>query len=117
MIDARVAFRCESGLADTRTLCLPGAYAPGGILLPVTTIYGLALLGLREGETMRFDRPGGRPDWVALDRVLYQPANTGLGVPGSPPVARPALRVATGGRDRAAANENSPGPGPGPSVA
>lgn len=118
-IDARVAFRCESGLADIRTLCLPRSYAPGSAFLPVTTFYGLALLGLREGEAMSFERPEGRRDWVMVEKVLHQPAAAGIARP-EPPVAWPAFRLIAGGlADRAfcAANENGPGQGPGPSAA
>lgn len=115
-IDARVAFRCESGLTDARTLCLPGAYAPGSAFLPVTTFYGLALLGLREGEAIGFDRPEGRRDWIVLEKVLFQPAA------GEEPEAasRPPFRLIAGGleaRAFAPANENGPGQGPGPSAA
>ena len=117
MIDARVTFRCASGLEDTRTLCLPGGYVPGSAFLPVTTFYGLALLGLREGQSLAFDRPEGRRDWVVLERVLYQPA----AVPLRPQAqARARIRLAAGGgfgHGFVAANENGPGPGPGPSAA
>ena len=115
-IDTRVSFRCASGLTDTRTLCLPGTYAPGSAFLPITTFYGLALLGLREGQSMAFDRPEGRRDWIVLEKVLFQPQ-----VPQAPAeVARPLFRVVAGGlaeRSFAAANENGPGTGPGPSAA
>ena len=114
-IDARVTFRCASGLTDSRTLCLPRAHVPGGAFLPITTFYGLALVGLREGEAMSFDRPEGRRDWVVLEKVLYQPAAAP-----APEGGRPAFRLVAGGlagRAFSAANENGPGPGPGPSAA
>ena len=117
MIDARVSFRCASGLTDTRTLCLPGTYAPGGAFLPVTTFYGLALLGLREGQSMTFDRPEGRRDWIVLEKVLFQPAAAS---PASAPASRSRFRLVAGGlgtRAFAPANENGPGGGPGPSAA
>ena len=116
-IDARVTFRCASGLADTRTLCLPGTYVPGGAFLPVTTFYGLALLGLREGQSVAFARPEGRRDWIVLEKVLYQPAPN-LAAPSV--VERPRIRLVAGGRSVhafTAANENGPGEGPGPSAA
>ena len=116
-IDARVTFRCESGLVDSRTLCLPGSYAAGSAFLPVTTFYGLALLGLREGQAMAFDRPEGRRDWIVLEKVLFQPAAAGPVPAGA---ARSPFRVVAGGlagRRFAAANENGPGQGPGPSAA
>ena len=110
-IDARIAFRCESGLTDTRTLCLPRAYVPGSAFLPITTFYGLALLGLRTGEAIGFDRPDGRLDWIVLE--------TGAGTePES--AGRPPVGVIAGGREQRAfapASENGPGQGPGPSAA
>jgi regulator of nucleoside diphosphate kinase len=114
VIDARVTFRCASGLTDSRTLCLPRDHVPGGAFLPITTFYGLALLGLREGEALHFDRPEGRHDWVRLEKVLYRPAAPGA------PATRPTFRLIAGGlagRAIPAANENGPGPGPGPSAA
>ncbi len=115
-IDARVTFRCASGLTDTRTICLPGTYAPGGVFLPITTFYGLALLGLREGEAMAFGRPESQRDWVVLEKVHFQ-----TGTPPHVPVeARPAFKLIAGGlaeRAFSAANENGPEPDPGPSAA
>jgi regulator of nucleoside diphosphate kinase len=120
MIDARVSFRCASGLTDTRTLCLPGTYAPGSAFLPITTFYGLALLGLREGQAMTFDRPEGRRDWIVLEKVLFQPATAGLASRAPAEATRSPFRVIAGGfagRAFTAANENGPGQGPGPSAA
>jgi regulator of nucleoside diphosphate kinase len=116
MIDARVSFRCASGLTDMRSLCLSGTYAPGSAFLPITTFYGLALLGLREGQSMAFDRPEGRRDWIVLEKVLFQPAGAGP-IPLAP--RHPFRLIAGGFVDRAftAANENGPGRGPGPSAA
>ncbi|MGB3876232.1 hypothetical protein [Shinella zoogloeoides] len=117
-VDARITFRCASGLTDSRTLCLPRVYAPGSAFLPITTFYGLALLGLREGETIHFDRPEERRDWLVLEKVHYQPA--AAEIPDLAPDARPAFRLIAGGlagRGFVAANENGPGSGPGPSAA
>lgn len=120
MIDARVSFRCASGLTDTRTLCLPGSYAPGSAFLPVTTFYGLALLGLSVGQAMAFARPEGRRDWIVLEKVLFQPVAVSDLSCASIPLARPAFRLVAGGLEERAfapANENGPGAGPGPSAA
>lgn len=113
-IDARVSFRCASGLLDMRTLCLPGTHAPGSAFLPITTIYGLALLGLCEGQSLAFDRPEARRDWIVLEKVFFQPAVA------LPQAARSPFRLIAGGlaaRSFSAANENGPGIGPGPSAA
>ncbi|WP_416798163.1 hypothetical protein [Ciceribacter azotifigens] len=121
-IDSRVSFRAANGFVGTRTLCLPGTCAPGSAFLPVTTLYGLALLGLREGEVMGFDRPNGGQDWVMLEKLHFRPA---VGPKLTKTPARPsslALRIAIDGlseRAFAPANQNGTGPGegPGPRVA
>ena len=113
-IGARVDFRCQSGLADCRTLCLPRDTPSGRALLPITTFYGLALLGLREGERLDFDRPEGRRDWIVLEKVVQRPGDE------EPPLAWPSFRLIAGGLDERSfepANENGPGQGPGPSAA
>ena len=112
-IDARISFRCASGLTDSRTLCLPGTYVPGSAFLPITTFYGLALLGLREGQSVAFDRPEGRHDWIVLEKVLFHPQ-------AAEAAPRPAFRLIAGGlseRNWRAANENGPGPNAGPPAA
>ena len=115
-IDARITFRCASGLADSRTLCLPRDHVPGGAFLPITTFYGLALLGLREGEGIGFARPEGRHDWIVLEEVHFQPAAAKT----PRPAVRSPFRLIAGGlagRAFTPANENGPGQGPGPSAA
>ena len=115
-LDARVSFRCASGLTDTRTLCLPRAYVPGSAFLPITTFYGLALLGLREGQSVAFDRPEGRRDWIVLEQVLFQQA---AAEPVSPAPRQPFRLIAGGLSERTlmAANENGRGPDSGPPAA
>ncbi|MFC3165478.1 hypothetical protein [Ciceribacter thiooxidans] len=121
-IDSRVSFRAANGFAGTRTLCLAGTYAPGSAFLPVTTLYGLALLGLREGEVMGFDRPDGGHDWIMLERLHFRPAATREPAKKLRPSPALALRLApTGLSERvfSPANQNGGGPddGPGPGVA
>lgn len=121
-IDSRVSFRAANGFAGTRTLCLAGTYAPGSAFLPVTTLYGLALLGLREGEVMDFDRPDGGCDWIMLERLHFRPVITRDGANKLRPSPALALRLAPAGpseRVFSPANQNGTGPegGPGPCVA
>lgn len=96
VIDARVSFRCARGWNETRTLCLPRGYAPGSAFLPVTSLYGLALVGLGEGRSIAFERHG-RRDWILLEKVWFQPAPA-LSTPAeNAPPARRAFRLIRGG--------------------
>ena len=108
----------DRGLSFWVFLELTGLLLPSffSVILPITTFDGLALLGLREGESLRFDRPEGRQDWIVLEKVLYQPG----AATEEPPVAWPSFRLIAGGladRTFCPANENGPGSGPGPSAA
>ncbi|HLP70454.1 MAG TPA: hypothetical protein VK181_23355 [Rhizobium sp.] len=121
-IDSRVSFRAANGFTGTRTLCLAGTYAPGSAFLPVTTLYGLALVGLREGEVMGFDRPDGGRDWIMLEKLLFRPGAMQDVVQKPRPSPALALRFTPAGlseRVFSPANQNGRGPddGPGPCVA
>jgi regulator of nucleoside diphosphate kinase len=65
-----------------------------GLTLPVETMRGLALLGLRPGEQIELAAEGGPPETLAVVQVDYQPEaarrerRAGLGRP-----AAPALRL------------------------
>jgi regulator of nucleoside diphosphate kinase len=72
-LNSRVLFRVGDAPAQTRTLIQQEVRGMVGLGLPVTTPLGLALLGLGEGETVLFERPGVRPERIVLDKVLYQP--------------------------------------------
>lgn len=119
-IDARVSFRCGGGRADVRTLCLPGSYTPGGGFLSISSLYGLALLGLREGQSLVIERPDGRREWIVLEKVHFQP-NVMKQRPTMPRCAGSwMVRLSVGrqdGRAFGAANENSGCDDPGPPAA
>lgn len=121
VIDARVSFRCARGWSETRTLCLPQVYTPGSAFLPITSFYGLALIGLREGQSIAFDRPEGRRDWIALEKVHFQPSAPEAGRRDDKVPVSPGVRLIVGaprGSGRfLPANENGSGSGPGPSAA
>jgi regulator of nucleoside diphosphate kinase len=103
-LSSRVSFRVDGGEPDQRVLC---AAAPGegavGLLLPITTRRGLALLGLVEGQAIEIEAEGDRRERLVLERVHYQPeaarneADARLRLT-QPLARRAALRVIDGAR-------------------
>jgi len=72
-LNSRVEFRVDDEAPQTRILVRCG-FRNGlvGLTLPVTAPRGMALLGLREGQSFEFEE-GGRDRVVTVLRVLYQP--------------------------------------------
>lgn len=63
----------QTGEATTWTVVYPrGANIEAG-RLNVFSPAGLALLGLRRGDTVRFTPPGGARQTLKIDRILFQP--------------------------------------------
>jgi regulator of nucleoside diphosphate kinase len=48
------------------------AFFPGS-LLPITSLRGIALLGLQEGQSITVRRPGGLEETIRVEHVEYQP--------------------------------------------
>lgn len=72
-LNSRVSFSVDGREADSRILSQGGANSPVGLYLPVTSVRGLALLGLVEGQAFRLAGPGGTQERIVLEKVLYQP--------------------------------------------
>ena len=72
-LSSRVTFRVNGGQADTRVLSTGSVNAPVGMFLPVTTMRGLALLGLSEGQEITVTAADGHEEQILLERVDYQP--------------------------------------------
>ena len=72
-LNSRVEFRLDDRPLQTRIL-VGCAFRNGlvGLTLPVSTPYGLALLGMRQGRTVRLARDGGAQE-LHLSRIVYQP--------------------------------------------
>lgn len=72
-LSSRVVFNVDGRDADTRIISHDRMNAAMGLFLPITTMRGLALLGL--GEEQEFSYPGhdGSGETVRLEKVLYQP--------------------------------------------
>jgi regulator of nucleoside diphosphate kinase len=72
-INSRVEFRVDNGPVQASILTLGGEYALPGATLSVSTLRGLALLGLTEGQSITIDRLDGRTEVLRLERILHQP--------------------------------------------
>lgn len=111
---SRIAFRLDGGASDTRILSPEGAALPMGMYLPISTLRGLALLGLAEGQEFRLTNLNGDEERIILEKVLYQPE-------AAKHAGRPLLKLVSnaGSNDnaRAVAFRRGGVDDPGPSVA
>jgi regulator of nucleoside diphosphate kinase len=87
-INSRVEFTVDDGVADNRILIHGRDNVFPGLTLPITTLRGLALLGLAAGETITIENPDGRREALRLEWVSHQPEASRRGVPHSPPRMR-----------------------------
>lgn len=71
-LSSRVTFSV-AGRQDTRVLTAGRMTTPVGMLLPVDTLRGLALLGLREGQSIIIENAEGFEEQVQLEKVNFQP--------------------------------------------
>lgn len=123
-LNSRATFSVNGSETDTRIVSHDGNAPTVGLFLPITTLRGLALLGLSEGQEFRFLNRDGVEESILLRKVHYQPEAarrekemTGrLAAPGD---RRPALKLVSGGvRVHAAAPAGADGfDDPGPSAA
>ena len=67
-VNSRVAFRVNDAPSETRIVAQAPIDGVVGMLLPVTTLRGLALLGLAEGESI-----AAGADTLTVVEVAYQP--------------------------------------------
>lgn len=74
-LNSRVAYRIDNGRTESGVLVLDEANASRGLALPISTLRGLALLGLSAGDSISMERPDGRIETVFLETVAYQPEN------------------------------------------
>ena len=113
-LNSRVSFRVGAGQPQERIVSQARIAAPTGNFQPITTLRGLALLGLAEGQSIHAPGPDGEPEEIALLKMLHQPEAAQRRM-GRPSLA-PALRLVIGGKPLVAANAD-PGDDPGPSAA
>lgn len=72
-INSRVEYSVDDGPVDNRILIHGDDGAVQGLTLPITTLRGLALLGLRADDVIVIDRAHGPAEEMRLHRVAYQP--------------------------------------------
>ena len=124
-LSSRVTFSVNGRDPDTRVLSHDRMTSPVGMFLPVTTLRGLALLGLTEGQEFVFTDGDGDVVRVRLETVHYQPEaarreREALSGNSVPTPSKPALRLVRGahyGRPRLVSTEIGGSDDPGPSAA
>jgi regulator of nucleoside diphosphate kinase len=72
-INSRVEYRIDDGRTEACVLVQDEGDASLGLALPISTLRGLALLGLSAGDSVPIERPDGRIETVCLETVAYQP--------------------------------------------
>lgn len=70
-INSRIELSADGGRVENRVLVRTAKVF--GLHLPITTLRGLAVLGLRAGETIEIEKPDGTHEKITLVRVCYQP--------------------------------------------
>mgnify|MGYP005816651209 CR=1 FL=1 len=98
-LSSRVTYRIDAGDPDSRILSHDRMNASAGLLLPITSPIGLALLGLSAGQDFHIETPDGARR-VALEAVLPQPEaarqdREAMAKLATPAMRRAALRVVT----------------------
>ncbi|WP_048648409.1 nucleoside-diphosphate kinase [Nitratireductor soli] len=92
-LNSRVRFRIGGAMPETRIISHDQMQGMVGLTLPLTTLRGLALLGLSDGESLALPRDGAdAPHRVLLEAVLYQP-EAARQKAGARTRARPPLRL------------------------
>ena len=77
-MNSRVKFRnLTTGEELTRTLVYPAQMTDSSAQLSVLAPVGAALLGLRTGDTIHWDLPGGASTHLEVLELLYQPEAAG----------------------------------------
>lgn len=72
-INSRVDYTVDGQFSDNRILVHGDEDAYPGLCLPITTIRGLALLGLTAGEAIVVQPSDDRIEKISVDAVSYQP--------------------------------------------
>ena len=103
-LNSRVRFRVRGGESDIRVISTGQATGPVGLFLPITTLRGLALLGLREGQEIAFENTNGVGETMLLEAVEYQPEASRrerqmIGQEAGRSPLRQHLRLVSGGMD------------------
>ncbi len=116
-LNSRVAYSVNGDEPDTRVISHSRLHnAPVGMYLPITTLRGLALLGLSEGQEFALDKGDGTEDRIVLEKVQYQPETVRREREAARVAAsrRPALRLvhAAGTSSQSSGADSFDDPGP-----
>jgi len=110
-IDSRIEFSVGGGSSEQRVLTGNEKSATHGVPLPVTTLRGLALLGLKEGTVFPLRKPNGIIEPLRLEKVCYQPESAKRQrEPESTVVAFPPLSGTIRGTQSRSPDDDDPGP-------
>ena len=72
-LNSRVVFRVNDGPPKTRVIVQRDEELFPGAILPITSLRGIALLGMREGQSVTVRQPCESVETICVDRVEYQP--------------------------------------------
>lgn len=100
-LSSRVTFSVNGREPDSRIISHDRMPSTIGMFLPITTVRGLALLGLSEGQEFAVMNADGKEELILLHQVLYQPEaarreKEALERTPPPASAKPSLRVIRG---------------------
>ena len=119
-LNSRVTFAINGAPPDTRIISQASMSAPTGHFQPLTTLRGLALLGMMQGQTVVIEGHDGNEEQIDLLRVDHQPeaAQREMRAASHPRHPAPILTLVSGGKpthDRAhapafAGFDDDPGP-------
>lgn len=113
-IDSRVTFSVGGGFTEERVLTRDEKSATQNLSLPITTLRGLALLGLREGDVFSLRKPDGIIEPIRLLKVSYQPEAAKRNDPANAVVQfQPRWKTSMGCAADGASDPMNDDPGPG----
>lgn len=100
-LSSRVSFSVDGREPDSRILSHDRMSSATGLFLPITTLRGLALLGLAEEQAMIIVGDDGAETCIRLERVVYQPEaarreKEAIARSATPEMRRSSLRVIPG---------------------
>ena len=72
-LNSRVVFSVDGGSPHTRVVTQGPVEGMVGLTIPITVPRGLALLGLRKGQSISVDCGRGVTETIRVDDILYQP--------------------------------------------
>lgn len=116
-LNSRISFRVGNGVPETRIISRDRSAGPVGYFLPITTMRGLSLLGLSEGQAAVVSRSPSVAEILQVTAVHYQPERAEK--LRNVEAIRPVFRLIEGGRQGgpALAGTHTDGDDPGPSAA